>query len=77
VATTTPTAPLREFLGWVARCSRTYAEAIDAWGSHCPRYTIWEDATAAGLVEVEQTPGAPFGTASVRLTPPGKALLPD
>jgi hypothetical protein len=62
-------APLREFLEWVARCPRTYAETMEAWGSHCPRFTIWEDALAAELVELAASDG------SVQLTPHGQALL--
>jgi hypothetical protein len=63
------TAPMREFLLWVARCPRTYGETMEAWGSHCPRFTIWEDALAAGLVESDQM--------VVRLTSRGRAYLPD
>ena len=61
------TAPVREFLIWVARCPRTYADAMDAWRSSCPRYTVWEDALAAKLIHV-----APAG---VTLTPRGQAAL--
>jgi len=25
---------------------------MEAWRSHCPRHTVWEDATIDGLVEV-------------------------
>jgi hypothetical protein len=60
-------APMREFLTWVVRCPRTYSDAMDAWGSHCPRFTVWEDALAAGLVQVE--------TAGIRLTPLGQSAL--
>lgn len=63
------TAPMREFLLWVVRCPRTYVETMEAWGSHCPRFTIWEDALAAGLVESDQM--------VVRLTSRGRAYLPD
>lgn len=73
----TPSAPMREFLVWVARCPRTYADAIDAWGSHCPRFTVWEDAIAVGLVEVDHKPGVPIDLARVRLTSRATALLPD
>lgn len=60
-------APVREFLIWVARCPRTYADAMEAWRSSCPRYTVWEDALAAELIHV-----APAG---VTLTPRGQAAL--
>ena len=64
-------APMREFLTWVARCPRTYVEAMEAWGSHCPRFTVWEDALAGGLVHVA-CPGS-IETASISLTPRGQA----
>jgi len=43
---------MRELLEWVAARPRTYDEAMQAWRSHCPRYTTWEDATLEGLIEV-------------------------
>lgn len=46
--------PTLELLEWVALRPRTYAETIDAWRSHCPRLTVWEDAVDAGLVRVER-----------------------
>jgi hypothetical protein len=45
-------APLRELLTWVNHAPRTYGEAMEAWGSHCPRFTVWEDALDAKLVRV-------------------------
>ena len=49
----TPGHPLvRELLVWVAARPRTYDETMEAWRSHCPRHTIWEDACIDGLVEV-------------------------
>jgi hypothetical protein len=44
-----------------------------AWGSTCPRYTPWEDALDAALVQVVSGTG-PDGD-RVRLTPRGRALL--
>jgi hypothetical protein len=44
--------PVLELLAWVAERPRTYAEAMDAWRSHCPRLTAWEDALLAGLIQV-------------------------
>lgn len=58
---------MRELLAWTARCPRTYVEAREAWGSHCPRFTVWEDALDAGLVQVEH--------GRVVLTAPGRAAL--
>ena len=71
----TTTAPTREFLVWLARGPRTYGEAMDAWASHCPRYTIWEDALAADLVQVTCCPGQPLDQAEVRLTSKGQIAL--
>jgi hypothetical protein len=65
-----------EFLAWVARFPRTEADVMDAWQSHCPRYTVWEDALAERLVVLEREPGMQFGEARVRLTPQGRAALP-
>jgi hypothetical protein len=46
-------AAVRELLCWIAERPRTYGETMDAWRSHCPRYTAWEDACLHGLVRVE------------------------
>lgn len=43
-----------QFLEWVAQRPRTYAQAMDAWRSTCPRLTIWEDALNDGLIEMHQ-----------------------
>jgi hypothetical protein len=41
-----------ELLDWIARDDRRYAQTMEAWTTHCPRLTVWEDALTAGLVEV-------------------------
>jgi hypothetical protein len=64
---------LLEFLDWVSRCPRTYSDAMDAWRSSCPRQTVWEDALASGLIEVESS--GRRSQAAVRLTPQGVAVL--
>jgi regulation of enolase protein 1 (concanavalin A-like superfamily) len=64
---------MREFLEWIASRPRTYAEAMEAWRSHCPRYTVWEDALAGGLIQIEG--GGPRGPAGVTLTPKGRLIL--
>jgi hypothetical protein len=66
--------PMREFLTWVAFRPRTHADAMSAWSSHCPRFTLWEDALDAGLITLEPTSGPPAASA-VRLTPHGQAAL--
>lgn len=42
----------RDLLAWLERAPRTYTETMEAWRSHCPRLSIWEDALADGLVRV-------------------------
>jgi hypothetical protein len=59
-----------ELLAWVERRPRTYAEAIDAWPSNCPRHSVWEDALIDGLVQVVRR-----GATTVTLTPLGRAAL--
>jgi hypothetical protein len=67
--------PMRDFLAWVARRPRTYAEAMEAWASRCPRYTVWEDALGAGLIQIERADGMRFGEAHVSLTLRGQNSL--
>jgi hypothetical protein len=62
-----------QFLGWVAERPRTYAEAMDAWRSSCPRMTVWEDALLDGLIQVQA--GGPWQQSAVTLTPRGRAIL--
>jgi hypothetical protein len=61
------TAPTLELLDWLAVRERSYAETMEAWRSHCPRLTVWEDALAARLVAVEGR--------RVVVTAAGRALL--
>ena len=62
-----------EFLTWVARRPRTYAEAMEAWRSNCPRESVWENALIDGLIQVEN--GATMDESLVTLTPLGEAAL--
>jgi len=64
---------LVELLTWLAAAERTYLEAIEVWGSHCPRHTPWEDALANGLVRVESRGAVEH--AVVALTERGAAVL--
>jgi hypothetical protein len=68
-------AAMRELLAWVARCPRTYADAMEAWRSTCPRHTAWEDALDAGLIQIERNGGMGVGETRVTLTPRGRAVL--
>jgi hypothetical protein len=60
-----------QFLDWVASRPRTYAEAMDAWRTSCPRLSVWEDALIGGFIQVNG--GA--GTQQVTLTPRGEEIL--
>lgn len=62
---------MREFLVWVAFRPRTYADAMEAWGSHCPRFSLWEDALELELIELESG----SITSGVRLTVRGQGTL--
>jgi hypothetical protein len=64
-----------EFLGWVAARPRTYAEAMEAWRTSCPRLSVWEDAIGQELVRVDMEDATSQGRAGVRLTASGIALL--
>jgi hypothetical protein len=64
---------LLEFLTWVSNRPRTYPETMEAWRSSCPRHTVWEDALADGLVQVDS--GDALRQCAVTLTPRGRAFL--
>ena len=49
------TAPIVELLDWISTTPRSYAETLDAWKTHCPRLTTWEDVRSFGLVAIERT----------------------
>jgi len=66
---------IRQLAEWTAERPRSYAEAMEAWRSHCPALTIWEDALAARLIEVRPVAGAGAEAGQVRLTEAGRALL--
>ena len=71
-----PEAPdllMLQFLSWVSSRRRTYADAMDAWQSTCPRHTVWEDAIIDGLIELNRTDIA--REPQVILTTRGKAYL--
>ena len=63
--------PTVELLSWLASRTRTYDEAIEAWHSHCPRLTVWEDALIEGLIRIERA----NGNSTVALTGRGRATL--
>ncbi len=59
-----------QFLAWVADRPRSYADAMEAWRSSCPRLSVWEDAIIEGLVQLENG-----GSRAVSLTRRGRAML--
>ena len=64
-------AGILELLAWVSSKPRTYREAIEAWGTHCPRHSLWEDAVGGGLIRVVRN-----GREShIALTPQGELAL--
>ncbi len=62
-----------QFLVWVAEAPRTYAEAMEAWRSTCPRLSIWEDAILDGLIAFDGR--GTRNQSRVALTAKGRALL--
>lgn len=64
-----------EFLRWIAARPRTYAEAMEAWRSNCPRHTVWEDALIDGLIQIESA--ATMNQCAVILTSRGREILDD
>ncbi|HSV03784.1 MAG TPA: hypothetical protein VLI41_11330 [Phenylobacterium sp.] len=66
---------IRQLAEWAAERPRTYAEAMETWGSQCPALAIWEDALAERLIAVRPVAGAGRDGGEVRLTPSGRALI--
>ncbi|HUF54502.1 MAG TPA: hypothetical protein VMR52_12115 [Dehalococcoidia bacterium] len=62
---------LLDLVEWVARQPRTRAEVIETWGTHCPRFPVWEDAAELGLVARRVT----AGSETVEATPAGRDFL--
>jgi hypothetical protein len=62
-----------EFLDWVSSRRRTYAEAMEAWQTTCPRHSVWEDALTNGFIRLESQDHQ----CEVTLTARGKAMLEE
>ena len=67
----------RDFLAWIAGGTRTYTEAMEAWRTSCPRFPIWEDAVADGLIRLESAAGGTMHGVTVVVTDRGRTLLED
>jgi hypothetical protein len=61
-----------DFVEWVAREPRVYAEVVATWRTSCPRLTIWEDAADRGYVARETVAGLGL---IVTVTDQGNKLL--
>ncbi|PJG50506.1 hypothetical protein CVM73_35895 [Bradyrhizobium forestalis] len=61
-----------DFVEWVAREPRAYAEVISTWKTSCPRLTIWEDAADRGYVARETVAGVGL---VIAVTEGGERLL--
>jgi len=61
-----------DFVEWIAREPRAYAEVIATWKTSCPRLTIWEDAADRGYVARGTVAGVGL---TVAVTAAGEKLL--
>ena len=68
---------MKQFLLWVGTQPRTYGDTMEAWRTSCPRISVWEDAVAEGLVELEPTPAGAQATVKVLLTAAGNARIAE
>jgi hypothetical protein len=65
----------RQFLVWVTSGPRSYADAMEAWRTSCPRQSIWEDAVRDRLVTIERAGDGSMKQANVMITARGRRLL--
>jgi hypothetical protein len=61
-----------QFLEWLLERPRTYGDTMAAWRTSCPRLSIWEDALAAGLVQLGD---GRFRERKIVITDRGRLLL--
>jgi DNA-binding PadR family transcriptional regulator len=69
---TQPSLIMIQFLQWIADRPRSREDVMDAWRSSCPRFPVWEDARADGLI---RQCGGERGEHRVELTECGRAAL--
>lgn len=67
-----PSLIMIQFLQWVADRPRSRHDVMEAWQSSCPRFPVWEDARAEGLV---RQCGGETGQRRVELTTRGRTAL--
>jgi hypothetical protein len=46
-----------DLLEWIGPEPRSYAEVLAAWGTSCPRFPVWEDASDRGFIVRLHEPG--------------------
>lgn len=63
---------LLDLVEWVARQPRSRDELIEAWGTSCPRFPVWEDAVAHRFVARVYDPGS---GETIEVTPAGRDFL--
>ncbi|WP_422002938.1 hypothetical protein [Reyranella sp.] len=68
----TPSLIMIQFLQWVDERPRSREDVMEAWRSSCPRFPVWEDARAEGLV---RQCGGERREHRVELTDRGRAAL--
>ena len=67
-----PSLIMIQFLQWVSDRPRRRQDVMEAWQSSCPRFPVWEDARAEGLVWQR---GGERGEHRVELTERGRTAL--
>jgi hypothetical protein len=67
-----PSLIMIQFLQWVADRPRSREDVMEAWRSSCPRFPVWEDARAEGLIH---QCGGEKGQHRVELTERGRTAL--
>jgi hypothetical protein len=46
-----------DLLEWIGPNPRPYAEVLEAWGTSCPRFPVWDDASDRGFIARHRAPG--------------------
>lgn len=46
-----------DLLEWMGSNPRPCAEVLEAWGTSCPRFPVWEDANDRGFITRQHAPG--------------------
>jgi len=67
-----PSLIMIQFLEWIGDRPRSREDVLEAWRSSCPRFPVWEDARADGLI---RQCGGERGEHRVELTGRGRAAL--